>query len=121
MKVENTLLFIAVIAFLLFFFTIGYSMFTAESFECRNNRMTKKDLIYGVVESLEKDTWNHNNELITFTDGYKYEWHDENYYNFISNSVEVGDSLHKSVNSLILHIYKEDTLITFNMGYDCME
>lgn len=121
MKTENLLLGIEVVLFLSFFFTIVYSMLNAESFECRNNRKTKKELIYGVVENLEKDTWNHNNELITFTNGYKYEWHDENYFDFLSNTIEVGDSLHKSINSLILHIYKKDTLITFNMGYECTE
>lgn len=94
-----------------------------ESGNCRINRLNSYKKFSGIVSRKIKDSKSHTNEIIYLSNGQEYEWADDAYmYSELSgffDLIEMGDSIEKSENSLILSVYRPDTSFMIDLSFPC--
>lgn len=91
-----------------------------QSNSCRRNHIVRNiDIEGGIVREKIRDSWNHQNEEV-HTNRSIFSWEDDAFDGYF-DQIAIGDSIIKKEGSLILEVYKADTVLFLDISYPCGE
>lgn len=114
MQVLKIVLALSIFAIMVLFFGKPF-----ESYECRQNRFKKDFEFNGEIRSKHFNSKYSDAELVYFFNGEKFVW-DNDIYN-LYDSLQIGDRLIKSKNSLYLIRVRKGAKDTFSLQLNCKE